>query len=233
MKQIIKDLKHNLIVSCQATGESPFNSPEGVGMFAISAVQGGAAGIRSEGFEKTKHIKNIVDVPVIGLIKSKFKDGYVKITGNYMDIEALMKTGCDIIAVDGTFREREGVRGFEYIQRIKERYKCTVMADIATLDEGIACSEVGADIISTTLSGYTPETKSDSKEPDYELVKNLVDEIDTPVFAEGRVNTPEAAKKMIEMGAWSVVVGTAITRPHIVTSWFGEAIRESSQRQVS
>jgi N-acylglucosamine-6-phosphate 2-epimerase len=100
---IISKLKHGLIVSCQAEGDSPFNSPEGVTMFAKSAISGGADGIRSEGIEKTKMILESVNVPVIGLIKSKFDDGSVKITGSFSDIDDLSFIGCPIIAVDGTF----------------------------------------------------------------------------------------------------------------------------------
>ena len=101
------------------------------------------------------------------------------------------------------------------------------MADIATLDEAIACEEAGADLISTTLNGYTPETISDKiKEPNYALVTQLVKRIKIPVVAEGRINTPEAAKKMVELGAYAVVVGTAITRPHIITSWYVDAIKK-------
>jgi len=227
MKQeIIDKLKNKLIVSCQAEGNSPFNSPEGVTMFAKAAILGGASAIRSEGIEKTKMIIEQTSVPIIGLVKSKFEDGSVRITGSFKDVEDLISIGTHIIAIDGTFRKRENLSGPDFIEAVKSKFNCLIMADIAKLDEAIACEEAGADLISTTLNGYTTETISDKvKEPNYDLVNQLVKRIKTPVVAEGRVNTPEAAKKMIELGAYAVVIGTAITRPHIITSWYVEAIK--------
>lgn len=227
LNDIIEKLKRNLIVSCQAEGDSPFNSPEGVTMFAKAAIMGGAAGIRSEGIAKTKMIIEQTNVPVIGLVKSKFEDGSVRITGTFKDVEDLISISTHIIAIDGTFRKRENLSGPDFIKTIKSKFNCLIMADIAKLDEAIACEEAGADLISTTLNGYTPETISDKiKEPNYDLVNQLVKRIKIPVIAEGRINTPDAAKKMIELGAHAVVVGTAITRPHIITSWYVEAIKK-------
>jgi len=227
MKQeIIDKLKNKLIVSCQAEGDSPFNSPEGVTMFAKAAVLGGASAIRSEGIEKTKMIIEHLNVPIIGLVKSKFEDGSVRITGSFKDVEDLISIGTHIIAIDGTFRERENLSGPDFIKTVKSKFNFLIMADIAKLDEAIACEQSGADLISTTLNGYTSETISDKiKEPNYDLVSQLVKRIKKPVVAEGRINTPEAAKKMIELGAYAVVVGTAITRPHIITSWYVDAIK--------
>jgi N-acylglucosamine-6-phosphate 2-epimerase len=227
LNDIIKKLKGNLIVSCQAEGDSPFNSPEGVTMFAKAAVMGGAAAIRSEGITKTKMIIKQTNVPVIGLVKSKFEDSSVRITGNFKDVEDLISIGTHIIAIDGTFRKRENLSGPDFISAVKSKFNCLIMADIAKLDEAISCEEAGADLISTTLNGYTPETISEKiKEPNYDLVNQLVKRIKIPVVAEGRINTPEAAKKMIELGAYAVVVGTAITRPHIITSWYVDAIKK-------
>jgi N-acylglucosamine-6-phosphate 2-epimerase len=229
MNQIFEELKDGLIVSCQSEGDDPFNSPEGVTLFARAAEMGGAKGIRSEGIEKTKSILANVKVPVIGLIKSKFEDGSVKITGSFKDFESLLEIGCHIIAVDGTFRKREGLTGPEYIHYLKQNYNAIIMADIATYDEAIACVESGVDCVSTTLSGYTPETFHLRKDqPDFDLLKKLVIQLKIPVFAEGRYNTPEFCSQAIKIGAWSVVVGTAITRPRIVTSWFVEAIESAA-----
>lgn len=226
LNDIIKRLKGNLIVSCQAEGNSPFNSPEGVTMFAKAAILGGAAVIRSEGIAKTKMIIEQTNVPVIGLVKSKFEDGSVRITGTFKDVEDLISIGTHIIAIDGTFRLRENLSGPDFIRQIKTKFNCLIMADIAKEDEALACEEAGADLISTTLNGYTPETISDkTKEPNYDLVNQLVKKVKIPVVAEGRINSPEAAKKMIELGAFAVVVGTAITRPHIITSWYVDAIK--------
>lgn len=230
MNKIFSSLKNGLIVSCQAEDDSPFNSPEAVTMFAKSAVQGGAVGIRSEGVEKTKKILSEVNVPVIGLLKSKFEDGYVKITGSFKEVEKLFEIGCQIIAVDGTFRIREGLRGPEFISEIKSRFNTVIMADVSTYAEGIACADYSADCISTTLSGYTPDTKYyPMDKPDYDIVEKLVKDIKIPVIAEGRINRPEFASGMIARGAWCVVVGTAITRPKTITAWYIDAIKAGLQ----
>ncbi|MBZ0201102.1 MAG: N-acetylmannosamine-6-phosphate 2-epimerase [Ignavibacteriaceae bacterium] len=230
MDDLFYKIKNGLIVSCQAEGDDPFNSPEGVTLFARAAKLGGACAIRSEGIEKTKMIVSEVGLPAIGLIKSKFEDGYVRITGSFDDVENLIETGANLIAIDGTFRKRQGWSGPEFIREVKKRYNCLVMADVATYSEGIACAEAGADCISTTLSGYTPETKGNPKqEPDFELVEKLSSRIKIPVIAEGKINKTDYAKLMIEHGAWAVVVGTAITRPRVITSWFVDVIKKESR----
>lgn len=218
--------KKCLIVSCQAEGNDPFNTPEGVALFAKAAEMGGADGIRSEGINKTIEVINKVNIPVIGLVKSYFEDGTVKITGSFKDVEELVKIGCRVIAIDGTFRIREDLSGPKFITEEKRKYNCLVMADISTIDEALACQDAGADFISTTLNGYTSETIADNNnQPNFKLVKELVKLLTIPVFAEGRIATPSQAKQMIELGAFGVVVGTVVTRPRIITNLFAEQIK--------
>lgn len=218
--------KKSFVVSCQSEGDDPFNSSEGVAMFARAAEMGGATGIRSEGVDKTKRIISEVKIPVIGLIKSIFNDGTVKITGTFEDVENLLNVGCQIIAIDGTFRVRDGLTGPEFISVVKKKYTCKVMADISDDKEAIACQESGADYVSTTLNGYTPSTVSDNNgEPNFQLVEKLIKILNIPVFAEGRISTPNQAKKMIDIGAYGIVVGTIITRPRIITSNFTNIIK--------
>ena len=221
MNNLFIKIKNGLIVSCQSEGDDPFNSPEGVTLFAKAAFMGGAVAIRSEGIEKIRSIKKAVNLPIIGLLKSTFPDGYVRITGSYHEVEQLLEAGCDMIAVDGTFRERERLNGPDFIERIKSRYSCMIMADIATINEAFACENSGADCISTTLNGYTPETISKNKNPNFNIIKQLVQKkMKIPVIAEGRINKPADAKRMLENGAWAVVAGTAITRPRVITQWY-------------
>ena len=228
---IFNKVKGKLIVSCQAEDDSPFNSPEGVCAFARCAVKGGAAAIRSCGVEKTEYIINHVPVPVIGLTKSHFEDGFVRITGTFDEVGKLREVNTPLIAVDGTSRLREnGLNGAEYIRQIKLRYPdVAIMADISTLEEALACREAGADCVSTTLCGYTPYTLEEaSKGPSIDLLKKCVAALPCyPVFAEGRFNTPSEAASAIASGAWSVVVGSAITRPHLISEWFSTAIRQA------
>lgn len=229
MNQIFKKLKNGLIVSCQAEGDSPFNNPADVAKFAICAHMGGAVAIRSEGVAKIRAILEKVPLPVVGLTKSAFEDGFVKITGSEPEFLSLMDAGCHIIAVDGTFRKREGMTGPEFIRHLKNKFKTVIMADVATAEEGLACAEAGADCISTTLSGYTPETlNNNSGKPDFELLGKLTANFgnDLPVIAEGRFNSPALARMALDAGAWAVVVGTAITRPQTITKWFYDAIKK-------
>lgn len=216
-----------MIVSCQAEGDDPFNVPEYVALFAKAAQMGGAKGIRTEGLEKIKAIRRTVNLPVIGLLKSRFEDGSVKITGSMQDVADLVSAGCNIIAIDGTFRKREGMTGPEFIARMRQQYPDNVfLADIATYEEAVACEEAGAHCVSTTLSGYTPGTRRDSSVADFALIERASRSLSIPVFAEGRINTPADAAKAMSLGAYAVITGTAITRPRVITQWFVEAVRQ-------
>ena len=229
--KLIEQLKGGMIVSCQSEGDDPFNAdPEYMALFAKAAEMGGAIGIRTQGIEKLKAIKRITRIPVIGLLKSQFADGTVCITGSFKEVEQLIDAGCDIVAIDGTFRKREGLTGSVFIKEVKKRYGCIVLADIATFVEAKACEEAGADCISTTLNGYTPETLQFQYGPNYNVLKECVDGITIPVFAEGRYNTPMEAGKAIEIGAYAVISGTAITRPRVITQWFVNEINKVNNK---
>lgn len=226
MNKVFEQIKNGLIVSCQSEGSDPFNTPSGVTLFAKAAQMAGAAAIRSQGLAKIRMIKKHVPLPMIGLLKGTFPDGTVKITGSTHQVKQLVKLGCEIIAIDGTFRKRENLTGPEFIKKIKSEFPGTlIMADIATHDEGIACEESGADCLSTTLSGYTPETIHLPKDvPDFSLLERLAKYSCIPVIAEGKIKSPEEAKKMMELGAFAVVVGTVITRPRVVMGWYKDAV---------
>lgn len=219
--EIIKSLKNGMIVSCQAEGDDPFNAdPEYMALFARAAEMGGAIGIRTQGIAKLEAIKRATKLPVIGLLKGQFTDGTVKITGSYSEVEQLINAKSDIVAIDGTFREREGLTGPEFIREVKKRYGCLVLADIATYEEAKACEEAGADCVSTTLNGYTPDTLQYHAGPNYDVLKDCVKGLSIPVFAEGRYNTPTEAGEAMKLGAYAVISGTAITRPRVITQWF-------------
>ncbi len=227
MNDLLKQLKGGMIVSCQAEGDDPFNAdPEYMALFARAAEMGGAIGIRTQGIEKLKAIKRAVKLPVIGLLKSIFPDGTVCITGSFKEVEQLIEAGSDIVAIDGTFRKREGLTGPEFIREVKNRYGCIVLADIATYAEAMACEEAGADCVSTTLNGYTPDTLQFHDGPNYDVLKECVDGLSIPVFAEGRYNTPEDAGKAMRLNAYAVISGTAITRPRVITQWFVNEIKK-------
>jgi len=229
MNPILQKIQNGIIISCQAEGDSPFNNPVDVAKFAKCAEMGGAAAIRTEGVEKAKAVRKMVGLPLIGLVKSEFEDGFVRITGSEKDVKDLIDAGCDMVAIDGTFRWREGFTGPEFIRVMKEKYNVLIMADIATFEEGLACAEGGADCLSTTLSGYTYDTaRRRAPAPDIALVRRLSSHFSgqVPVVAEGRYNTPGLARKAMKAGAWAVVAGTAVTRPQVITKWYYDAIRK-------
>ena len=226
---IFHSLKKKLIVSCQAEGDSPFNHPQMMAAFAEEARRGGAGGFRTEGIENLKAIRRQQTLPVIGLIKDHYSDGSVCISRRADQIRQLQEAGADIVAVDGTFRIFDGMDGPSLIRYMKSQEIRLIMADISSPEEALACIEAGADCISTTLGGYTPHTAQKvTNEPDFDLLTDCLKLAapDIPVFAEGRYNRPEWAARAIESGAWSVVVGSASTRPHLITKWFCHAISE-------
>lgn len=227
---VLEKLRGGMIVSCQSEGDDPFNAdPKYMGLFAKAAEMGGAVGIRTQGLEKLKAIKTTVNLPIIGLLKSHFPDGTVCITGSFKEVEDLIAAGSDIVAIDGTFREREGLNGPAFIKAVKEKYGCIILADIATYEEAKACEVYGADAISTTLNGYTPDTLSSVEGPNLYLLDKILKGIKIPVFAEGRYNTPADAQMAMEMGAYGVISGTALTRPRVITKWFVDAVEKGKK----
>lgn len=227
MHSTLYKIRHKLIVSCQAEGESPFNTPKGVANFAVAAKIGGAGGIRSEGIEKTKLIRSIICLPIIGLIKDKYPDGSVRITRTFEEVEDILETGVDIIAIDGTERVVNGLSGPEFIAACRQKHpEICILADISTLDDAAACFNCGADAVSTCLRGFTPETEElVNGKVDIGFIENLISKFqDFPIIAEGLINTPADAAEISKLGVWSIVVGTAITRPHKVTEWYCDAL---------
>lgn len=221
-----------MIVSCQSEGDDPFNAnPEYMALFARAAEMGGAIGIRTQGIAKLEAIKRATNLPVIGLLKSQFPDGTVRITGSFSEVEQLIHSKSDIVAIDGTFREREGLSGPDFIRVVKQRYGCLVLADIATYAEAKACEEAGADCVSTTLNGYTPDTMQYHDGPNYDVLKDCVNGLSIPVFAEGRYNTPTEAGEAMKIGAYAVISGTAITRPRVITQWFVAEINKVTNKK--
>lgn len=222
INDLYKKIKDGLIVSCQSEGDDPFNHPDLIVKFALAAEIGGAAGIRAQGTENVKEIRKNVDLPIIGITNGVFENGWICITPNVSDIEQLIDAGADIIALDVTSRKRpNGMDGVEFFDDVRDRFSIPFMADISTFEEGIRAAEMGADFVATTLAGYTEFTEKHSVDsPDFELIERLSRSIKVPVIAEGRFWTPVQAKQALISGAHSVVVGSAITRPRVITRRF-------------
>ncbi len=226
------NVKNGLIVSCQFDAEDPFNKPEYVSLFALSSQMGGASGIRTEGRENIKAVKSKVGLPVIGLIQSVYPDGSVLITADFKEVNEIIEAGANIVALDATERVRpNGLSGFEFFKRVRVAHPGTLLlADVSTFEEGVQAAELGADIVSTTLSGYTPATAQKGREGvDFDLIERLADSLVTPVVAEGRILLPAEAAHAFELGAYAVVVGAAITKPTVITQMFVHEIQSRSQ----
>lgn len=225
MNEIIKKLEKKIIVSCQAAKGEPFYDTACLTAMIKSVIDGGAAGLRLAGEESIKAAREFTDIPIIGITKPEpLPDNWkevVYITPTCKDAELVANAGADIIAIDGTSRLRPEENLAGQIEYIKYNLNKPVMADIATVEEGLMCALLGADIISTTLSGYTAETlDKNSDEPDFELLEKLVKVVNKPIILEGRIWEPAHVKKAFELGAFAVVIGSAITRPHLITRRF-------------
>lgn len=212
-------IKGKLVVSCQAWPGDPLDDVDTLRRIARSVIEGGAVGLRIHGAEQIAAIRQDTDVPIIGIDKQYF-DGQLRITPDFVSAARLAAAGASIIALDCTDRPwRQGDPWRECVARIHAELKLPVMADIATLREGLAAAASGADLIGMTLNGYTEETKG-SDGFDWRLLDELVAQAGRPVIAEGHISAPGEARKAIQRGAWSVVVGSAITRPAVITSGF-------------
>ncbi|MBY9078622.1 N-acetylmannosamine-6-phosphate 2-epimerase [Paenibacillus sp. HN-1] len=223
---VLKKIEHKLIVSSQALPEEPLHSPFIMGRMAYAAYLGGASGIRANSVEDIREIKQQVDLPIIGIIKQVYDGSGVFITPTLKEVEALCREGVDIIAMDATSRIRPGGGTIaELFPAIRETYKDQLfMADCSTYEEAVQAEKLGFDLIGTTLSGYTDETKGRHL-PDFDLIKQITASISVPVIAEGGISTPEELKTMFELGVFSAVVGSAITRPLEITKRFVQAIQ--------
>lgn len=212
-------MKRGLIVSCQALPEEPLHSSFIMGRMAVAAKEGGAIGIRANSIPDILEIKKQVHLPIIGIIKQEYQGMIPYITPTYTELEALVKAGVDIIALDATMNQEE-----VFLKSLKERYPGQqFMADISTVEEGLRADRLGFDFIGTTLIGYTDQSKNLDK---FEVLEALIEQCKHPVIAEGNFNTPDVAAKAMDMGAYAVVVGSAITRPQCITRWFTDAIKQ-------
>lgn len=220
-------IQGKLVVSCQALPEEPLHSPYIMGRMAYAAYLGGAKGIRANSVEDIREIKKTVNLPIIGIIKQVYGNNGVFITPTMKEIDALCAEGVDIIALDATHRIRpDGLVIGELFPEIRKKYpKQLFMADCATFEDGLTAEELGFDFIGTTLSGYTEETKG-THLPDFTLVERLIKHVRRPVIAEGGISTPEELAHMYELGIFSAVVGSAITRPMEITKRFAKAVKE-------
>lgn len=242
MDSKLLDSLAGLIVSCQASSGEPLNSPDHLLAMALSGLNGGGCALRLEGVENIAYIRAKVDalydehIPIVGLTKADIsaedKLSTVYITATFEDARKLAEAGADVIALDATGRKRLDAYSLkETIEKIHSQLDRPVWADCATFSEGLNAANCGADIVSTTLYGYTQETAlPGTAGPSFELLKELVRHLTIPVILEGRVWNPDEVTQAFEIGAHGVVVGSAITRPQLITERFVRAIPPAKSR---
>ncbi len=220
-------LKNGLIVSCQALKDEPLHSSFIMGRMALAAKMAGAVGIRANTVSDIKEIKKNVDLPIIGIIKKDYDNSKVYITPTMDEIDELVAEGVEIIATDGTNSKRAKNEGLEdFYKEIRKKYPhIKLMADCSTVEEALRADKLGFDYIGTTLVGYTDQSKNDKIDADdFKILREIIEKCDHPVIAEGNIDSPEKAKRVLELGALTVVVGGAITRPQNIAKKFVDCI---------
>ena len=229
-------LRGGIVVSCQAPDGSPLKGPIFMAAMASAAALAGAVGVRANGPSDVAAIRAAVSLPIIGIDKRPDLDPVAYITPNLASVAALVTAGADLVAIDGTLRPRSGSlaapSAAQLIAEINQRYpNLPVMADVASVADGVAAAQAGADLVATTLSGYTSDSPA-TEGPDLELIAALVHAQERPVVAEGRFSTPEQVRAAFEAGAYAVVIGTAITEPVSIARRFVAAAPGTRADQV-
>ena len=228
---IIQKLQGGLIVSCQAPAESPMHQPEVIAAMAEAAVNQGAIAIRLDTPAHVKAVRQKISAPIIGLWKQQIPGFEVYITPQFDHAAAISQAGADIIAIDATVRSRPNQETVAtLIERIHIELGKLVMADVDTLAAAISAANAGADLIGTTLYGYTAETQH-LKPPGFDLLAELIKKLPIPIICEGGIASTQMAKQALDMGAYAVVVGTAITGIDLQVKAY--AIALSNQQVIS
>ena len=221
------DIQNHLIVSCQALPDEPLHSSFIMGRMAKAAEEGGARGIRANTKADITEIKKNVDLPVIGIVKKNYADSEVYITPTMAEVKELAEARAEIIAMDATVNLRPGkITLDQFFKTAREQYPNQMfMADCSTVEEALHAAAIGFDFIGTTLVGYTKQSEGMRIENnDFEIIRELLRKSKTPVIAERNINTPEKAARVLDLGCYSVVVGSIITRPQVITRNFVKAI---------
>ena len=223
----MKRIQNSLIVSCQALEDEPLHSSLLMSKMALAAKMGGAKGIRANSVQDIHEIKKEVDLPIIGIIKKDYEDTDIYITTTMKEVDALVAEGVDIIAMDATMQLRPHNQTItEFFKEVKAKYPHQLfMADCSTVEEAIHADNIGFDFIGTTLVGYTPQSQNSRIDAnDFKIIREIVKNVKHPVIGEGNIDTPSKVKRALELGCYSVVVGSMITRPQLITKKFVDEI---------
>lgn len=229
--EVLKRIEKKIIVSCQALENEPLHGRGNMVYMAKAVLVGGASAIRANGFEDIQDIREAFDVPLIGLNKRNVKGYPVYITPTTEDALGVLRAGADIVALDCTNRNRPEPLKSIFANIKREFPDRLIMADISNFQDAEVVMRLAPDILATTLSGYTQES-SDKSKPDIELVARLARKFDLPVVAEGNYWEPEQVAKAFEAGTFSVTIGSAITRPQLITKRFVDYLEDWKSRQM-
>lgn len=221
-------LPHGLIVSCQALPDEPLHSSLIMSKMALAAYEGGAVGIRANTKEDILAIKETVDLPVIGIVKRDYDRSDVFITATSKEVDELIESQCEVIALDATLQQRPKETLDELVSYIRTHApNVEIMADIATVEEAKNAARLGFDYIGTTLHGYTSYTQGQLLyQNDFQFLKDVLQSVDAKVIAEGNVITPDMYKRVMDLGVHCSVVGGAITRPKEITKRFVQIMED-------
>lgn len=232
-ERIVSRLRNGLIVSCQAPETSPLRRSNIIAALALAAQGQGAVGVRVDGSSHIRAVAKAVSLPVIGIEKSHWDDSPVYITPTFASLRRVCRAGADVVALDATARPRPDDQSLEeIIRRARREFSVPLIADVATLTEGLQAEELGFDLIATTLHGYTGCAQAGDS-PAFGLLKSLVRRTSVPVILEGRVRTPDHLKRAFDLGAYAVVVGAAITGVEWLVRRFVEATPGLSSQEAS
>jgi N-acylglucosamine-6-phosphate 2-epimerase len=218
MHPVIESIKHGLLVSCMATEAEPLHGPVFMAAMALCAEQGGAVGVKAAGLEDTRMIKKMVKIPVMGMLAIADPNGKRWVTPTFEAAKALSDAGADIIAISGSKNRTFGDPTPELIKKIHSELGKPVMVDVVDLEEAKAADAAGADTV-RVAAGAT--------KPDFQLLESVANAVSCKVLAEGGYWTPEEASKALQLGAWALVVGTAITRPVDITKRWVRIMKEA------
>lgn len=224
-EQILTSINGKLVVSCQAAKGDPLDDLDTLCRLATSVIRGGAAGLRAEGTECVSAFRRLTSLPIIGLLKTWDSNDEVYITPTFSAAQSVSDAGADVVALDCTRRRLSEAEPWPaLVARIHDELRRAVCADIATIDDALLAQSVGADVIATTLRGYTADTK-DVRSVDWPFLEELVSKAGVPVILEGHVTSPDEVRRALEIGVHAVVVGSAITRPQTITERFVAATK--------
>ena len=226
-KQVLEAIRGGLVVSCQALPDEPLHSSFIMGRMAYAAALGGAVGIRANSVEDIREIKTTVSLPIIGLIKQDYEGCKVRITPTIKEVDALVQVGVEIIAMDATNRPRPDGRSIvQVFPEVRTRYPDQLfMADCATYEEAVQAEKLGFDLVSTTMNGYTDDTRQ-TPPPNFDFMRRLAGSLRVPVVAEGGIFSPEQLRQAMDQGVHACVVGSAITRPLKITQRYVKALEK-------